>query len=141
MKKTLKIGLSASITALLISSTAYALTGADIKIKSDLRVRSQYERRTDDTYRFRERIRFRLGGSGQVNETTSLHFGIATGGSDPRSTNQTLDEGFQTGDFRLDHAFAQYEKNGLLVRAGKIYFYSSTKFFLVDFARKTWQVQ
>ena len=34
--------------------------------------------------------------------------GIASGGDDPRSTNQTFEDTFETGDLRLDYAYAQY---------------------------------
>jgi len=35
-------------------------------------------------------------------------FGLATGGDDPRSTNQTLEAAFSTPDLRLDYAYALF---------------------------------
>ena len=56
----------------------------------------------------RWRIRWRLSAHTKVNEQWKVGFGLASGGSDPRSTNQTLRRGFSTGDVRLDYAYANY---------------------------------
>jgi hypothetical protein len=96
-----------------------------IKLKGDFRLRYQYERRTADTEgRTRGRYRFRLGGEGQVTDQFKVGFGLATGGSDPKSTNQTfnLDNGtsFATPDIRLDYAFLQYQPlSNFMMSAGK----------------------
>jgi hypothetical protein len=85
-----------------------------ISLKGDFRLRYQYERRrADSEARTRGRYRCRLGADAKVNDKTKIGFGLATGGTDPRSTNQTfnLDNGtsFGTPDIRLDLAFAEYQ--------------------------------
>ena len=69
----------------------------NMKMKGDFRLRYQnakYKNTVDD--RNRARIRFRLGAEGKVNEKLKVAAGLATGGSDPRSTNETLDNTFET---------------------------------------------
>jgi polyhydroxyalkanoate synthesis regulator phasin len=85
----------------------------NVKIKGDLRTRYQWEEKKSGTAtksndRDRARIRFRLGVDAKVNDQVKLAAGLATGGADPRSTNQTLQDFFQTPDIRLDYAYAQY---------------------------------
>ena len=63
----------------------------DMKWKGDLRVRYQNERRDTTNSRHRGRVRMRLGVETNVNEKSSVAVGIATGGGDPRSTNETLE--------------------------------------------------
>jgi hypothetical protein len=87
-----------------------------LEIKGDLRVR--YERRErsnpDDSYGAtnRERARFRLGGVWKnKSEAWEAGAGLATGGADGRSTNDTWGEefAFETGDIRLDYAYAKHK--------------------------------
>ena len=81
-----------------------------IKIKGDLRTRFQYERRETDTdARERGRIRYRLGVEAKLADDLKVAAGLASGGDDPRSTNQTFQDTFETGDIRLDYAYAEYE--------------------------------
>ena len=87
----------------------------EMKLKGDLRLRHQYEKRKgsntnagNTTERNRARIRFRLGAETKVNDQTKVLFGLATGGTDPRSTNQTLENSFELKDIRLDYAYAEY---------------------------------
>ncbi|MDD5676446.1 MAG: putative porin [Kiritimatiellae bacterium] len=72
-------------------------------INDDSKVNSQGENYTRD----RARIRARLGAEGKVND---LKAGIrlSTGGADPISGNQTLGDGFQKKDIRLDLAYIDY---------------------------------
>ncbi len=85
------------------------------KLKGDLRVRYQYERRENDTEaRTRGRIRYRLGLENKVNDQWKVGAGLASAeiGSttdDARSTNQTFTDNFRRGDIRLDYAFAEYQ--------------------------------
>ncbi len=53
----------------------------------------------------RNRIRARLGLDVKVNEEWDLGFRLATGASDPASTNQTLEDGFAKKDVWLDLAY------------------------------------
>lgn len=87
----------------------------EMKLKGDLRVRYQNEKRKgsnlnmgNTTERERGRIRFRLGAETKVNDQIKAHFGLASGGTDPRSTNQTLENTFELKDIRLDYAYAEY---------------------------------
>ncbi len=80
------------------------------KFKGDVRARYQTE---DTAYdgkpdRNRERIRLRLGVESEINDQWTAGFGLASGSSDPRSTNQTLDNTFSSKDIRLDYAYAKY---------------------------------
>jgi hypothetical protein len=87
-----------------------------LAIKGDLRVR--YERRDrdnpSDSYDAmnRWRTRFRLGGVWKnKTENWEAGAGLATGGFDGRSTNDTWGEEseFETGDIRLDYAYAKHK--------------------------------
>ncbi|MFH1378916.1 MAG: putative porin [bacterium] len=82
-----------------------------LSLKGDLRLRHEYRTRkpgsTNDTDM--ERLRFRLGGKGKVNDQINLGFGFATGSSAaPTSTNQTLENEFDKKDIWLDYAYAEY---------------------------------
>jgi len=80
------------------------------KLKGDLRLRYQHEDKDKDdrSSRERSRIRYRLYGEHKVTDHWKAGWGIASGGDDPRSTNQTLDDTFSTKDIRLDMAWVQY---------------------------------
>jgi len=93
--------------------------GKDITFDCDFRLRYQWQKR-DGSRRGRERIRLRLSYSREVVRGLKLGFGFATGGDDPRSTNQTLSESFSTPDFRLNCAYVSYEPvDGLRLWGGK----------------------
>ncbi|MBN1622253.1 MAG: putative porin [Endomicrobiales bacterium] len=91
-----------------------------MKIGGDLRFRYQNEDRS--TYRReRARIRFRLQGEAMPVKDWLVAWGFATGGTDPRSTNQTLDNGFETKAFNLDYAYGSFKGvKGLNIKTGKI---------------------
>ena len=93
----------------------------NIKFKGDLRTRYQWEKQKGSEERHRGRIRFRLGSEMKVTEGLKVAAGLATGGTDPRSTNETLDNTFETPDIRLDYAYAQYVPvSWLTLQGGKI---------------------
>ncbi|MCF6194204.1 MAG: putative porin, partial [Kangiellaceae bacterium] len=54
----------------------------------------------------------------EVDDSLSFTLGMATGGDDPVSTNQTLDGGFSTKDIRLDLAHFDYKFNDSLSLTG-----------------------
>ncbi|MCA9408524.1 MAG: putative porin, partial [Candidatus Omnitrophica bacterium] len=84
----------------------------NMKLKGDLRIRHQYERRKNDTEpRNRGRVRYRLQVQSQVTDQVKVVAGLASGSSDPRSTNQTFQNTFDTPDIRLDLAYAEYTPN------------------------------
>jgi hypothetical protein len=78
-----------------------------IKLNGDLRFRYQTQDDEDGDKRDRFRIRLRTGVKANVTDSWKVAFGLATGGDDPRSTNQTLSN-FSTGDIRLDYAYGTY---------------------------------
>jgi hypothetical protein len=81
-----------------------------IKFKGDFRLRYQDEDTQHDEKESRDRyrIRWRFGAESKVNDQWKAGFGLASGSGDPRSTNQTLENTFQTPDARLDFAYAEY---------------------------------
>ncbi|MFP3927588.1 MAG: putative porin [Desulfobacteraceae bacterium] len=92
----------------------------NLTLKGDLRLR--YERRDrnrpageeEDDARDRFRTRFRLGGIWQNDaENWEAGAGLATGSDGPTSTNATWSKNkhFETGDIRLDYAYAKHEFN------------------------------
>ncbi len=108
-------------------------TWADsVTLKGDFRYR--YETIGDDakknaskeTYtRQRDRIRARLAAEAKVNDKLKAVIGLSTGGNDPISGNQTLSDGGQKKDMKLDLAyldFTAFEQDAteLHVVAGKM---------------------
>ncbi len=95
-----------------------------IKVKGDLRLRYQYDKsEAGNSYsRNRGRIRYRLGMEARPVDNLSVGAGLASGGTDPRSTNQTWENTFETPDIRLDYAYAEWDTpvEGLKVTAGRI---------------------
>jgi hypothetical protein len=80
-----------------------------IKFSGDFRYRhetinSQSSNKEQDGTN-RNRIRLRLGLNAKINEEWDLGVRIATGSSDPASTNQSLDGGFAKKDIWLDLAY------------------------------------
>lgn len=81
-----------------------------IDFRGDFRLRYQYEDTDNDgdPSRSRGRYRLRAGVVADIHDQWQAGFGIASGGSNPRSTLQSFDNGFETPDLRLDYAFAKY---------------------------------
>ena len=70
--------------------------------------------------RNRDRVRARLNAAYRVNDTVTGVFGIATGGPDPRSSNQTLTDQNSRKDFELDLGYVQWAPNAdWRITAGK----------------------
>jgi len=93
-----------------------------IKMKGDVRTRYQYEKRESSTSpRHRGRVRARLGIIGNMTPDIEAGVGLASGSADPRSTNQTFEDTFDTPDIRLDYAYGQWKTplKGLKVIGGK----------------------
>ncbi len=101
----------------------------NMKLKGDLRIRYQWEDKHNAEDRHRGRYRFRLGLHSKVNDKLNVAAGLATGGADGRSTNQTMGGkdsngnpiSFQTPDIRLDYAYAEWlATDWATLRAGKV---------------------
>jgi len=90
----------------------------NLKLKGDFRLMYQWQ---DNSHtRERARIRLRVGVVTKPNDDFEIGFGLATGGSDPRSRNVTLDSSFEGKDIKLDYAYAEYSGiKGLTVWGGK----------------------
>jgi len=76
-----------------------------IKWKGDFRYRYEDIQQDDKADRNRDRIRARAELIAKTTETTTVGLGLATGGDDPVSTNQTLGGGGSTKEVRLDLAY------------------------------------
>ena len=94
---------------------------ARLSFAGDLRYRNEsFDVQYVDRNRQRDRVRARLNATYRVNDTLTGVFGIATGGPDPRSSNQTLTDTNSRKDFELDLAFVQWAPNAAWrVTAGK----------------------
>ena len=102
-------------------------------IKGDLRVRYDYldlDKDRDNDPKDRMRVRFRLGFAWHnPDENWKIAAGLASGDEAGNTTNATYseDEIFESGDVRLDYAYAQHTHEHLTFIAGqhKNIFYSS----------------
>jgi hypothetical protein len=77
--------------------------GGDIRYRNETFDVEHVERN-----RNRDRVRARLNANYRINDTLTGVFGIATGGPDPRSSNQTLTDQNSRKDFELDLAYVQW---------------------------------
>jgi hypothetical protein len=80
------------------------------KLKGDFRMRYQWDRKRQ-TVAQNEKTRFRLriGTESKVNNQAKVYFGLASGSSsDPRSTNQTLQDSFAKKSVYIDYVYASY---------------------------------
>ncbi|MEP5765660.1 MAG: putative porin [Halieaceae bacterium] len=92
----------------------------NIKWKGDFRYRYENidEENKDD--RDRNRIRARAALIAKLPDDVEVGLGLASGGDDPVSTNQTLGGGASTKDIRLDLAYANWQAmEGLNLLGGK----------------------
>ncbi|MFH1686510.1 MAG: putative porin [bacterium] len=94
-----------------------------VKVKGDLRYRHEMLKlENNDAARHRQRIRARVGVFGQVNDFTKVGIQLATGGDNPVSTNQTLDDAFSTKTVGVDLAYFETSHKtvpGLTLTGGK----------------------
>jgi hypothetical protein len=82
---------------------------AALSFAGDLRYRNEsFDVQYVDRNRNRDRVRARLNATYRVNDTLTGVLGIATGGADPRSSNQTLTDQNSRKDFELDLAYVQW---------------------------------
>jgi hypothetical protein len=92
-----------------------------LSFSGDIRYRNEsFDVEYVERNRNRDRVRARLNANYRVNDTVTGVFGIATGGPDPRSSNQTLTDQNSRKDFELDLAYVQWAPNAdWRVTAGK----------------------
>lgn len=95
------------------------------KPKADLRLRHEQlfrgpNNRSGRTFdRTRERVRFRIGGEYFFTKNLKAGFRLVTGGNDPVSTNQTLDNTFSSKGFNFDRGYADWKYKMLQLKGGK----------------------
>ena len=91
-----------------------------IKMKGDFRYRYEAIDVEGADERERNRIRARMAIAAALPNDTEVGLGVATGGDDPVSTNQTLGGGGSTKDVRLDKAYFKWNATeDLYLQAGK----------------------
>ena len=93
-----------------------------VKVHADLRLRHESIFQNGGTGaedQNRQRIRFRIGATLNVLKGLDIGFRLASGGSGPTSTNQTLNNSFDTKSFGLDRAFVSYKTGPGKFRGGK----------------------
>ena len=92
-----------------------------LSFAGDIRYRNEsFDVQYVDRNRNRDRVRARLNANYRVNDTITGVIGIATGGTDPRSSNQTLTDQNSRKDFELDLAFVTWAPNAdTRITAGK----------------------
>jgi hypothetical protein len=77
-------------------------------IKGDLRYRVERIDQVGKDARVRDRVRARLGFYGKADERFDYGIRLASGSSDPVSSNQTLDGGFSSKGINLDLAYLKW---------------------------------
>jgi hypothetical protein len=94
----------------MVQGTSYSIPvwAQKMNLKGDVRLRCQLDKRPGSPDRSRARYRLRFSAEPSVIDGFKVGFQFASGGADPRSTNQTLQNGFETPDVRLNYVFAQY---------------------------------
>jgi hypothetical protein len=94
-----------------------------VTLKGDIRHRFEwYAKSADSVYaqRYRNRVRARIGVIGTPTDNLELGVQLASGGSDPVSTNQTFDDAFTTKPVMLDRAYFKLDiVDGLWLEGGK----------------------
>lgn len=94
------------------TAAVFAQEKARLSFAGDLRYRNEsFDVEHVERNRNRDRIRARLNATYRVNDTVTGVFGIATGGPDPRSSNQTLTDQNSRKDFELDLGYVQWAPN------------------------------
>jgi hypothetical protein len=102
---------------LLLSATGYA---SDVNISGDVRVRHEViDDSTAGSHTTRQRLRARVNATAQVSDSTSVGIGLASGGANARSTNQTAGGTFTSKGVMLDTAYIKTKAKGLDFTMGK----------------------
>ena len=92
-----------------------------LSFKADFRERYEIINQQGKADRDRNRVRLRAALAMDIDESLAFTLGMATGGDDPVSTNQTFDDAFSTKDIRLDLAYFDYQLNDVFkVTGGKM---------------------
>jgi len=94
----------------LVQGTSFSVPvwAQKMSLKGDVRLRYQLDRKPGSPDRSRARYRLRFSAEPSIIDRFKVGFQFASGGADPRSTNQTLQNSFESPDIRLNYVFAQY---------------------------------
>lgn len=128
MRSTRRLNAAVALSVAAICLAAHGDTHAanwweKVKVKGDLRYRHEMLDTDDSDARHRHRVRARLGVTGEVSEYTTVGVQLASGSSDPVSTNQTLDDAFSTKSIGIDLAYIETTHPkfpGVTLTAGKM---------------------
>jgi len=94
------------------TAATFAQEKSRLSFAGDLRYRNEsFDVEHVERNRNRDRVRARLNATYRVNDTVTGVFGLATGGPDPRSSNQTLTDQNSRKDFELDLGYVQWAPN------------------------------
>ncbi len=94
-----------------------------VKVRGDLRYRHEMIDEEGKDARHRQRLRARVSIHGTVSPYAKIGIQLATGSSDPISTNQTLGDAFSTKPIGLDLAYVELRHDalqGVTARGGKV---------------------
>ena len=118
-EKTQTIISSAPVASAKTTTPKKALEG--LKIKGDFRFRQESFDIDGRPDRHRNRVRSRVAMVAPVSQDISVGFGLASGSSDPTSTNQTLGSVSSTKSINLDLAYVNWNvpNSDVSVQAGK----------------------
>lgn len=125
------LGCQSSRLFLLFAGLVLAKTGVaeespaswveSVVVNGDLRLRYEMIREDEAEDRDRARFRGRLGISADLAPDVRVGIGLATGGDDPVSNNQTFGEGFSTKDIGVNLAYVAWKfRDNWLLTAGKM---------------------
>ena len=118
-----KLVLATCLLSLCAAQASKAEWYEDMSMKGDFRYRHEYIDQDGKESRTRQRIRVRFGFYGDVNEEISYGVRLASGSSDPVSSNQTLTDAGSSKGINLDKAYLTYEPaqvEGLGLTFGKM---------------------
>jgi len=120
MNRILSIALA---TAFAVGSLPAAEVADGIELKGDIRYRHEMIDKEGSTTRTRHRVRARVELKAEVNDTLKAAVRVASGSSDPVSSNQTLDDSFSSKGINLDKAYLDWapeQLGGVHIIGGKM---------------------
>ena len=107
-----------------------------VKVKGNIRLRYQYQDTDGGNTRSRGRYRARIGIIGKSGDNFEAGVGLVSGGSNPRATNDTFSDTFETKGAQMDYAYLRYKTGGLEAIGGKFkrhkYLYQTTDLMWMD---------
>lgn len=109
-----------TLVALILVATTSVVAMEDIKVSGSLRYRAErIDKRGSDLIN-RHRVQAKLQALRKINKYFKGTIGLASGSTEPTSTNQTLDNGFTTKSINLDTAVIDSNFKGQNLKFGKM---------------------